>query len=48
MSRRVWEKEQVLLRRLVAYTFPFNLEHLERLASQLRRVLAGFDGRASA
>ena len=48
VSRRVWEKEQVLLRRLVAYTFPFNLEHLERLASQLRQALAGFDERASA
>ena len=38
-SHRVYGKEQLLLRRLVAYTFPFNLERLSRLASQLRQVL---------
>ncbi len=47
-SRRVWGREQLLLRRLVAYTFPYNLARLERLASQLKRVLQDFDERASA
>lgn len=47
-SRRVWEKEQLLVRRLVAYTFPTNLERLERLALRLRRVLRDFDARERA
>ncbi len=38
-SRRYHGKEQLLLRRLVAYTFPFNLDRLARLTSQLRQVL---------
>ncbi len=47
-ARRVWGREQLLLRRLVAYTFPFNLERLERLASQLKDALEGFDAAKSA
>ena len=39
ISHRVYGREQQLLRRLVAYTFPFNLERLAGLASQLRQVL---------
>ncbi len=42
-ARSVWGREQLLLRRLVAYTFPFNLERLELLAAQLRQALAGLD-----
>ncbi len=47
-ARRVWGREQQLLRGLVAYTFPFNLERLERLASRLREALEGFDDAESA
>jgi len=47
-SRRVWQKEQLLLLRLVAYTFPFNLERLSRLALQLKQALHGFYEVASA
>jgi hypothetical protein len=38
-SRRAWGREQMLLRRLVAYTFPYNLERLARLAAQLEQIL---------
>jgi hypothetical protein len=47
-ARRVWGREQLLLRGLVAYTFPFNLGRLERLASRLKRALEGFEDAASA
>ena len=47
-ERRVLGREQLLLRRLVAYTFPFNLERLERLVVALKRSLDGFAEERSA
>jgi hypothetical protein len=37
---RVKDPEQYLIRRLVAYTFPYNLERLERLAGELKAALS--------
>jgi hypothetical protein len=35
-GRKLWSEDQVILRKLIAYAFPHNLERLASLAGQLR------------
>ena len=41
-QKRVRDKSQYILRRLVAYTFPYNLEKLALLTSQLKGLILSF------
>jgi hypothetical protein len=47
-THRVLGRDQMLMRKLVAYTFPYNLERMQRLADELRGVLGTFPEAAQA
>ena len=47
-ASKFWSEDQVILRKLIAYAFPHNLERLAALADQLRELTGTFTAVRSA